>query len=133
MSFDVHTVTVALGDPGGDNKQLYVLKAPPDAAGGGITVVGASIVNGAATGAGTSFSFALHRYSSAGTPALNGTVAAALGGTASPWASGVPKAATIDSSYNFLDAGEWLVLQYNEQTNGNPTNGFATIQYVMGR
>ncbi len=133
MSFDVHTVTFATGDPGGDNKQLYLLPAPLDGKGGGITIVGASAVNGAATGAGTSFSFALHRYSSAGTPALNGTVAAAIGGTASPWAAGVPKSFTIDSSYNFLDAGEYLVLQYNEQTNGNPTNCAVTIQYVMGR
>lgn len=133
MSFPVHSVNVALGDPGADNKQLFALKAPSDAKGGGVTIVGAYVVNGAATGAGTSFSLALHRYSSAGTPALNGTIGGTIGGTGTPWAAGVPQNFTVNDSYSFLDAGEWAVLQYNEQTAGNPTNGFAVIQYVMGR
>lgn len=133
MAFDVHTVTVALGDPGGDDKQLFVLRAPEDAYGGGIRLVGAYAVNGAATNDGTSFSLALHKYSSAGTPAVNGTIAAAIGGTASPWAKGVPKAFTLSSTYSFVDAGEWVVIQYNEQSAGNPTNGFVVLHYLMGK
>ena len=56
-----------LGDPGGDNKQLLLFKAPSDALGGGITIVGGSAVNGGALTAGTVFTLALHKYSSAGT------------------------------------------------------------------
>lgn len=133
MAFDVHTVTVALGDPGGDNKQLFALCAPPDALGGGLRLVNAYAVNGAATNSGTSFSLALHKYSNAGTPAVNGTIAAAIGGTASPWEAGVPKAFTLNSTYSFVDAGEWVVIQYNEQSAGNPTNGFVVLQYLMGK
>lgn len=131
--FNVNTVTVALGDPAGNDKQLFALQAPSDAHGGGLTIVDASIVNGAATTSGTSFSLALHRYSNEGTPAVNGTIAAAIGGTATPWAAGVPQNFTLDADYTFVDAGEWVVLQYNEQTAGNPTNATATIHYVMGR
>lgn len=133
MAFDVRSITVALPDPGGDNKQLFALKAPSDSHGGGLTILGASVVNGAATTSGTSFSLALHKYSSAGTPAVNGTIAAAIGGTATPWAAGVPQAFTLDDDHVFVDAGEYVVLQYNEQASGNPTNGYAHIQYVMGR
>lgn len=133
MAIDVYQVTVALGDPAGDNKQLFALQAPSDAHGGGLTIVEAGIVNGAATGAGTSFGVALHKYSNAGTPVVNGTIAAAIGGTATPWAAGVPQTFTLDSSHVFVDAGEWVVLQYNEQSSGNPTNATAQIKYVMGR
>lgn len=131
MSQNINIVTVALGDPGGDNKQLFAFRAPSDALGGGITILAADVVNGANTGAGTSFGLALLKYSSAGTPALNGTIAVEIGGTASPFTASVPKAFTISSG--FVDAGEWVVAQYEEYTNGNPTNGFLTIHYVMGK
>lgn len=132
-SFNVNTVTVPLGDPAGDNKQIFALSAPADNLGGGITILSGYVVNGAATGAGTSFSIALHKYSNAGTPAVNGTIAAAVGGTAAPFVAGAPQAFTIDENHRFVDAGEWVVLQYNEQTAGNPTNATAVIHYAMGR
>ena len=130
---DIHVVSVPLGDPGGDNHQLYAFRAPSDAEGGGITILSAFAVNGAATGVGTSFGLALHKYSSAGTPALNGTIAAEIGGTVDVWADAVPKEFTINSTYAFLDAGEWLVIQYEEYTAGNPTDGVVNIHYVMGK
>jgi len=134
MAMDVKILSVPVPDPGADNKQIFLLKAPSDSLGGGIRILAASAVNGATLGAGTSFSFALHRYSSAGTPAVNGTIAAAIGGTAATfWTSGVPQSFTIDSTYSFLDAGEWLVLDYQEDTAGNPTNACVNIHYVMGK
>jgi len=127
-------VTVIVPDPGGDNKQIFLYQAPTDSLGGGVTVHSAAAVNGAATGAGTSFSFALHKYSSAGTPAVNGTVAAAIGGTAATiWASAVPQSFSIDTSVNFLDAGEWLVLDYQEDNAGNPTNATVTVWLQLGK
>lgn len=132
--FDVHVVTIPIPDPGGDNKQIFLFKAPLDAVGGCIRLVGAYAVNGAATGAGTSFSYALHKYSSAGTPAVNGTIAAAIGGTAGViWADAVPKAFTLSDTYAVIDAGEWIVLDYQEDNTSAPTNSTVVLQYVMGK
>ena len=131
---EIFAISSVIPDPGGDNKQIFLYQAPTDSLGGGVTVLSGAAVNGAATGAGTSFSFALHKYSSAGTPAVNGTVAAAIGGTAATiWAALVPQSFTIDTSVNFLDAGEWLVLDYQEDTAGNPTNATVTVQLQMGK
>ena len=138
MTLEVHNVTVALGDPGADNKQLFVLKAPSDANGGGLrllsgnVVVATSITNSLGVG-GTTFTLALHKYSGAGTPAVNGTIAAAVGGTAVGWTANVPQAFTLNADYSFVDAGEWVVLQYNELNAANPTGGYAVLHYVMGR
>ena len=133
MAFDVKVNTFPVPDPGGDNKQLFVMRAPDNGKGGGIRIIDAYAVNGAAANAGTSFSLALHKYSNAGTPAVNGTIAAAIGGTAATvWASGVPQQFTVNDSYGYLDAGEWLVVDYQEDTAGNPTNAFVTVHYLVG-
>ena len=105
MSNDVHIVTYALGDPGADDKKLWLLKAPSDAQGGGIRIVEAYVVNQIAVTnslgvGGTTFTLALHKYSSGGTPAVNGTIAAAVGGTAEGWAAGVDRKSTrLNSSH----------------------------------
>lgn len=128
------TVSSVIPDPAGDNKKLFLYKAPSDSLGGGVRVLSASAVNGAATNAGTSFSFALHKYSNAGTPAVNGTIAPAIGGTAATiWADAVPQAFVVDSDQAFLDAGEWLVLDYQEDTAGNPTNAVVTVHLQFGK
>lgn len=118
-----------LGDPGGDDKQLFLFKAPSDALGGGITVVGGAVVNGAALTEGTVFTLALHKYSSAGTPAVNGTIAPAIGTTG--WADAVPIPFVV--THTFVDAGEWVVLDYQEIATGSPTNCMVEIHYVMGK
>lgn len=133
MAFDVKVLTFYPGDPGADNKQLFMLKAPSDAHGGGIRLLGAYAINGAATSGGTTFTYALHKFSSAGTPAVNGTIAAAIGGTTDYWAAGVQKTFTLDSSYTFLDAGEWLVLDYQEESAGNPTLSSVVVHYLVGK
>ena len=126
---NVNIVSIPIGDPGGDDKQLFLFKAPAFAKGGGITVIGGAVVNGAALTAGTVFTAALHKYSSAGTPAVNGTIAPAIG--ASGWADAVPIPFVVTDT--FLDSGEWLVLDYQEIGSGNPTNCFVEIHYVMGK
>jgi hypothetical protein len=129
-----------LGDPGGDNKQLFLLRAPSAAFGGGITILSGEAVQGAAAAlsqgvGGTTFTLALHKYTNAGTPAVYGTIAAAIGGTAVGWGAGVPNAFTITTSgsTNYLSAGEWLVCQYNEINAGNPVNATICIRYILGR
>lgn len=136
---EVNSVNLALGDPGGDNKQLFILRAPTNANGGGITIQAAEIisdVSGKQGVGGTTFHVALHRYGSVangGTPAVNGTVAASIGGTAFTWAAGVVQSFTIDTSYNYLSGGEFLVAQYNEDNAGNPVNGFILVRYLQGK
>ena len=131
-AFDIKILSIPVPDPGGDNKQLYLFRAPTDAQGGGITILSAAAHNGATTAGGTTFSYQLRKYSSAGTPALNGTITSVLGGTTSYWAAGVPKAFTLGADV-FIDAGEWVVLDYQEDAAGNPTNSHINIQYVMGK
>lgn len=125
------TVSMPIPDPGGDNKQLFLYKAPSDGKGGGARVLEASAVNGATLNAGTSFSYQLLKYTAAGV--LNGTITAAIGGTAAtPWTAGVPQAFVVDSSQAFLDAGEWLVLDYQEDAAGNPTNSTISVSMALG-
>ena len=126
-------VSVLIPDPGADDKQIFIYKAPTDSLGGGARLKAAQVVNGAATGAGTSFSFALHKYSNAGTPAVNGTIAPAIGGTAATiWADAVPQAFVIDTDYSFIDAGEYIVLDYQEDNAAAPTNCVVTLHMEMG-
>ena len=130
--YEVHTIAVAVPDPAGDDKQLFLAKVPLDANGGGITILEAYAVNGAATSGGTTFTYQLLTYSGAGTPAVNGTInTTALGGTTDYWAASVPKAFTIATA--FVDAGYWIVLDYQEIAAGNPTNSNINIKYVMGK
>jgi hypothetical protein len=130
---NIFTVSTIVPDPGGDNKQIFLYRAPSGSLGGGVRVLGGAAVNGATLGAGTSFSFQLLKYSSAATPVVNGTVCAAIGGTAATfWTSAVPQAFVIDAAHSFLDAGEWLVLDYQEDNAGNPTNCGLTIELAMG-
>ena len=139
-SWDTKILSYALGDPGADNKQLYLLRAPSAAMGGGITILSGEVVQGGTVTnslgvGGTTFTIALHKYTNAATPAVYGTVAASVGGTAQGWGAGVPNAFTISTSgsSNYLSPGEYLVLQYNEINAGNPTNASVMIRYILGR
>lgn len=131
MSMDIKVVTIPFPDPGGADT-LLVYKAPSANYGGGQRLLDAYFVNHAATG-GTTFTCALHKFSNAGTPAVNGTIAAAIGGTAAPWADSVPKQFTLDQDYAFLDAGEWVAVVYAEVNAGNPTNGELILHVMNGK
>ncbi len=138
--FDIKTVTIFPGDPGGDNKQLFVMRAPTAAHGGAVTILAAEAVQ-AGTAAlshgvgGTTFTLALTKYTNAATPAVYGTVAASIGGTAQGWGAGRVQEFTISTSgtANQLSAGEFLVAQYNEVNAGNPVNLALIVRYTMGR
>lgn len=131
MAFNTQTLCIPVEDPAGDDT-ILLFKAPSNAQGGGIRLLSAHAVNMAATNSGTSFSYALHKYSSAGTPAVNGTISDTIGGTTSAWADGVPKDFTLTAAQTFIDAGEWLALVYAEQGSGNPTRSHIVIQYLLG-
>lgn len=126
-------MTVSLSEAADDDVSLYVLKAPSARLGGGIRILDAYAVDEVATGAGTSWTVALHRYTAVGTPAVDGTIAVAIGGTATPWAKGVPKQFTIDDTYAFLDAGKWLVIEKKDDgASSDPTNAYVIIHYQLG-
>ena len=129
---NIVTQSIYIGDPAAADTML-VLQAPSDDIGGGIRILEAMAVNMAATAGGTSFTLALHKYSSAGTPAVNGTITDTLGGSADEWADSVPKEFTIDSDYSFLDADEWLGIAYAEENSGNPTRCYVTVKYAVGK
>lgn len=138
MANDIIPVTVNIPDLGADNRQFYAVKAPLDANGGGLTLLEAyavpstTVTNSLGVG-GTTFTLALHRYSSAGTPAVNGTIAAAVGGTAQGWTAGVRRDFTIDEDYAFIDAGEYVVVQYNEINAGNPVACQVHLLFAQGK
>jgi hypothetical protein len=65
---------------------------------------------------------------------VNGTIAAAIGGTAGTvWTEGVPQAFTIDADYAFLDAGEWLVIDYQEDAALAVVGANITVVMQMGK
>lgn len=128
-AFDINTVSVAIPDPGSDDQQIFLLRAPSDSQGGGLTILGGFAANGATTGAGTTFSYQLLRYSNAGTPVVNGTITAVLDGA---WTADVPRSFVIGGD-TFIDAGEYVVLDYQETASGNPTNSVVSLQYLMGK
>lgn len=135
---DVKIVSVALYDAAsgwqGDDVTGHMFRAPSDAHGGGITILAAYAVNGAATGAGTGFSLQLENWDTGGTAIKSGsggTIAAAVGGTADPFAENTPKAFTISNA--FVDAGEWVVLRKNETNSSDPTRAVVSVHYVLGR
>lgn len=134
MSNGVYTIgPVALSamNPLVDGTAIFVWQAPAAAEGGGVTITGGYITNNAATGSGTAFAVRLLKFSSAGTPVLNGTIAAAVGGTGDVFAAGVPKTFTITGG--FVSAGEWVVLDYDTTGGGTPTAGVLGLRYKMGR
>lgn len=136
MSMDTRVTTVILPTTAADQACFHVLKAPTDALGGGIRIVAASAVETASgQTSGTAYALQLLKYSNAGTPAVNGTISSAnIGGTASPFAAGVPQAWTLDDDYTFLDASESLVVKYSEEgAASNPTQCSVNIHYLLGK
>lgn len=100
-------------DPGGD-KTYHLWRAPSEC-----TVKNFSAVTSIAHGAGTAYSLALHNWGAVGTAlkSSDGTVMAAIGGTADPFAASTPEVNTTMSN-PFVDSGEWLMLVLDEQGAG---------------
>lgn len=132
-TLDSHLVTYPLDGAVWDGTAVlgHILKVPPAARGGAVTLMAAHAVNGAATTSGTSFHLTLLRYDSAGT-GLAGTVSATLGGTAAPFAAGSPAPFTLTDPT--LNAGEWLVVRKGEDGgSSDPTRAAIVIEYLVGK
>jgi hypothetical protein len=142
-AFNVHIVSLPLA-PGASTEALgwtgnditgHVLRAPLAGEGGGLTILRAYAVNGAATSGGTSFALQLENWGTSGTAikVTGGVVAAAIGGTGDHWAANTPKAFALGTTTRFIAAGEWLVLRKTETNSSDPTRGVVVVEYVMGR
>jgi len=118
-------------DLGGDDKLVPLFKAPRTANGGGIKIDQAHAHNSAATSGTVGFTVALVNLGTAGT-AVAGTIAASIGGTSSHWAARTPKAFTLDSTEQYVDAEEWVGLHYHEINAGNNGVLQTSITYLMG-
>jgi hypothetical protein len=105
------TITISLADPGADNKQYHLWRAPREC-----EVVTAYVVSRDAQGAGSAGEFTVHNFGTAGTAikSTGGTVVATMGGTAAGvrLAALTPRAGTVVEGT--LASGEWLVLDYQE-------------------
>lgn len=116
MSQDIQVVTFGL-DALNDGTRLG-FQIPTSY--GGVTVQSAALhVEGTAN-------VTLVTMTNAGTPAVSGTIAAAVGGTAT---AGVPYAFTISDGW--VDGGEWIAAQENNI--GTPTRAHVTVAYTVGR
>lgn len=115
---DLFQVTIPFDGLNNDQLPGWQVPASPDY--GGVTVLaGHAYVTGTAN-------VTLITMTNVGTPVANGTIAAAVGGTAT---AGVPYAFTISDGW--VDSGEWIGVQENNV--GTPTAGFVTLTCVMGR
>lgn len=123
-----HTVSWVIGDPGADNKQIHLFRAPSNQP---VEILAAYIAVQNAQGAGSAGNFALHNYGTAGT-AVAGTVAAALGGTAAAarLSAATPSAYTLTDGT--LTANQWLVLDYQETGDFVEGNVHISVEYVLG-
>lgn len=130
-SENVKTATLVIdADPGGTNEIFYVMRAPR-----ALTVVGAYATSEQAQNAGTAVLLTLENWGTAGT-AVGGTVAAALGGTASAsrLSARTPAEATIDTTLDDIDSGEWLAVRVTEEGAGWISGDRFTyvVEYVDG-
>lgn len=126
---DANTLVIDLQDKDGDD----VLEFRASDIGGAVTITEAWAVNHADTSDNTSFTVALIRYSNGGTPAVLGTVAPAVGGTADHWQTNVPKQLTINDQHDVLNTHEWLALRQTSQNNGTATFGKIIVHFVGGK
>ncbi len=131
-SNNVQTVSFHIADPGGDDKDIHLMRAPSES---DVTIKRAYLTVQGAQGAGSATEFELQNWGTAGTAikSSGGTVAAALGGTAaaSRLSAATPAAYTI--SNDTLAAGEWLVLNTQETGDWVEVQATISLDYVIGK
>lgn len=118
MSQETFTITIPFDTLSG-TQLLPAYRNPSSPDFGCITVLA-----GVANFSGTS-NFTIITMTNVGTPAANGTIVAATGGTATV---GVPYSLTIADG--FVDSGEYIGIQSNS---GTALSGLVTLTCTMGR
>lgn len=131
MSFgydNVHTMTVVISDPTADSTPP-IFRVPSRNTKIEIIAAWANSDTTVTLGNGTGIALTLLDYGTAGT-AVEGTVSSALGGTTVTWTANTPKTFTI--SEGTMDAGDYLMLKYDETGTIAPLNVTVGIEYVIG-
>ena len=119
---DRHIIAVTLEAMAGDASTKHLFRAP--SIGGGLTITGAYIIDGADSSASTAHSIILVNYGTSGT--IAGSTIGTVGGTVDFFLDATPKATTLTAAQVFVDAGEWVVAQKDEE-NSSDFTGAATI------
>lgn len=118
MSNENFTITIPFDTLSGTQKlPAYLNPSSPDF--GGFTV-SAGVANFSGTA-----NFTVVTMTNVGTPAVNGTIATAAGGTATV---GVPYSLTISDGW--VDSGEYVGIQNNS---GTALSGVVTLTCFVGR
>ena len=105
---------------------VLLFKAPAAAYGGGITIVEGHVTTGGTATTASAVLAQIVKLSSAGTPAVNGTIVATH--TATGVESRVPSEMTIASGY--VSADEWVGVIVGGTV---PARWFIDLAYVMGK
>lgn len=105
---DVKSVVFRVSDPGADNKQLHVWRAPQ-----ACEILRGYIACQGAQAAGSAGAFQLENWGTAGT-ATAGTIFSAAGGTAVSARMSAETPYPLTLVEGTLAAGEWVVLDYQE-------------------
>ncbi|MDD5001612.1 MAG: hypothetical protein PHO55_11590 [Thiomonas arsenitoxydans] len=130
-SNNVQTVSFHITDPGADDKNIHLMRAPSESK---VTIKRAYLTVQGAQGAGSATEFYLYNFGTAGTAikSSGGTVAAKLGGTATTvrLSAATPAAYTI--SNDTLAAGEWLVCNTQETGDWVEVQATISLDYVIG-
>lgn len=123
MSLDVHIVSENIGALAG-TAVWPIFKVPTLA--GGISIQGAQVTQGGSVNS----SLRLVVLGTSGTAASGTITSTAIGGTATPFANGVPKAFTISTA--FVPEGQYVGV---EETGVVACNArcAVSLSYVMGR
>ena len=123
-----HVFSLVFGDPGADNKQIHLFRAPANQP---VEILSAYLTVQNAQGSGSAGAFELQDWGTAGT-AVEGTIAAAVGGTAASAriSAATPEAYTI--SEGTIDGGDWVVLDYQETGDFVEQNVTVIVEYVLG-
>ena len=123
---DVKSVVFRVTDPGADDKQIHVWRAPQSC-----EILRGYIACMTAQGAGSAGAFQLENWGTAGT-AVQGTITTSKGGTATSarMSAETPYALTV--SEGTLAAGEWVVLDYQETGDWVEVSVTICFDYVDG-
>ena len=103
---DTDNIAVNVGALSNATRPMF--HAPSPGNGGGLTVVSADVAMAGTTAASLEL---VKGVTSGGTLTINGTIAAAIGGTASLWVANVVKSFTPSGTAVFVQANEWVAVK----------------------
>lgn len=125
-SENIKSLCVTISDPGADDKQIHLWRAPVAA-----EFLRGYIVCQNAQGEGSAGVFTLQNWGTAGT-AAGGTVFASKGGTATSARLSAETPYALTLSEGTFAAGEWLVLDYQETGDWVEGQVSFVLDYVLG-